>query len=1811
MGLQMIAIQMGVSWGLGALSKHMAGGQPKPPPPRPDNLEFPLTTVGTPVPIVYGTVRIDSPVLVWGGLFDFTLQPATQTNKYSASMLFVLGVPASKNLPSAGFWSAPVLRSASLGDTKLTITNLPGGVLTHGNSILSQTSFGGEGQGGEINCYLEFFDGRADQIITTYPSVNTALMKRIDLCFHNDPKTDRSLVPGYRNQMLLAVIADLKTFSTLTFGEASQVPPLSAVVSVVDPDAINILDANPAWVLYDLICGAVFKLGYDVARVDLASFAAAAPILLTEGNGCSAAIRADEDISAVITALLDQVEGVVYQDPSTGLVKLRLIRAVDPATLQEMNVDNTIGRPTVDITSWMETANHIDISFTHRAKQYKPDTVPAKRLANAIGQKNRPRPRTIDYPYCMTADLAAKLGARDMAVVGRPIMTCTVTLNRQFHALTLGQALKANWPKYGIVGKVFRVLDVDTGQLANGGIRVSLIEDVFDQQLGAIAPGVVVATPTDVYPVRRRRVAEAPLWLARLAYQQGAVGDSTSPRLLAAARKETEQPATGWFATSRTGSAPYASDVSSQTWSTTGVLTANYARTLAPYDTTTGITISGVSGQLATAFETNASASIYDGGLAASVGQVAGGANLVQVGDELLAFESVTVLGGGAYRLNNVWRGLHDTAPRDHVAGDVLFFVDFPGVGVRPHLRGESADASLRAGGDYGDRLTDRVAFAGSETSFLGAASRVQKPYRGADFAVNALESIVGTGGVPGAAFAYKAVSSFEGGMDATWRQRSENATSVVRGDDATAYAVQTGATWAVIAQKVGEAEAVAQGALANAAVSTVGVLLGIAGHGEIDVSLRTVGSLGSVSWMDEKVRVSAHRSRNLLAAGSAQYVAIAPWTNVTGTVGPLQGTSSLQASANGRWFQALTEVANITKFSQTIDVTGYKPRGLKARVVWYTRNFSGDLNDYSRVTIAAGATTSTSSNVVGETGFWTRSEHSIVIPSGATTVTVGIELVGVTNTLSLAGVTGVELHVEQAFGQLLGNASFTVVIADDTDWVGRAAFVNTLGASAYDGAGRQGGPFASASMSQTVAIPANYQYGAAVMSFARANAIAGDTGTVTLEVLDAVSVVIATVATAATSYGLVASSGWTLERLKLALPNGAVYLRVTVAATRAAASGNGGALFDDMDLRIHKDLDPIYETNLNFGAPKRQLLPTSWQHQYLAFPALSIPILWNGSGVLPSARSSIYNPDATAAWSDGLTHSAARFVGPWTVDEVDVMSTDAYRFVRAIAASAVDLQVQGYGNFGTASVFTVVVAFRVTEDMTAACGLVGHRSVTGIGWGIAINGSGQIVATIQGASGTATAVGSIDVRDKAPHVVAITYEAGVLTVMERTGAANSSTATGQFSVANVPLRIGRDGPASATGGVDIARVSLYDAALTFAEFQSIDLVGRDPNGMINAIFGWTSSLPVWTDGAPDARGATLVRNATRHVPIGYHATLDAAGDGHGVAVVAVNTNKVLSTAYAGGSHVGPEANVTLTQNVADPTGLARGVRVTNGVAGAGLRYSDFALSGAGTVRVVLYMRTPDGPTYDPVQNVTATLIDASEGVQSASVVVVTPLWQRFTFAMAWNGATPTAHLKLAIADASAKSFEVAHVVWIGVEPIPPALQDAGLAIGNTYGLVSSAMPLQLHREGEIYAEALGTPALAGTIASIDNDTADQKNKRALTVSNSTGFPKFTLWDDAAAPVTVDGAVTGWIAAPVVVRGRWNRLELPEQLGAQMDVVEQETLPPSDFVANAFTVSETVASSTIRIGGGDPNGSTSPSLLLRRVVVRGREQKLT
>lgn len=508
------------------------------PGPRVLPVATPTVSQSATVPLVYGRCRVRAPVLAWSGSQRSIPRPNGR-RAYFVDMLYVVGIPfngggarlraiyagdvvltlnAGSGWPfttvdsNGGVPSVPVFGSPASDKFSYWVDNKPARVFQNDLEIMVNYGFveffaGSPGQlvSGANNFADPISDTeavlRADPLNKIYEYLNDDFTATIHYTPEMEPGDDSTKIPSYRNMATCCMYhwcnGDGITLPNYNF----EIESLSTGTSSDLGTPSLTTDADPAAVIYDLLTSPWGKLGLSTDLVDLPSFQAASATLYAERHGYSRAIEESDEASNIIDSILRQIDGVLYPEPTTGKLVLKLIRNdYDVNILETITPDNA--RPVdgswFSVSGWSESINQVRIKFDDRDNFHADGLVIGQNTANVVSQGGRLRSVDIDFPGCCTRDLAQKLAGRELAVVSRPQLKVSVITSRAFYQARPGSVYKFTWPQLGITNMVMRVARVDLGQLHKGEIHIDLIRDIFDVSSGAFpyqgAGGIGVIT---------------------------------------------------------------------------------------------------------------------------------------------------------------------------------------------------------------------------------------------------------------------------------------------------------------------------------------------------------------------------------------------------------------------------------------------------------------------------------------------------------------------------------------------------------------------------------------------------------------------------------------------------------------------------------------------------------------------------------------------------------------------------------------------------------------------------------------------------------------------------------------------------------------------------------------------------------------------------------------------------------------------------------------------------------------------------------------------------------------------------------------------------------------------------------------------------------------------------------------------------------------------------------------------------------------------------------------------------------------------
>lgn len=426
-----------------------------------DDINFPHATDGSPVPLIIGTVRQKGPNTLWYGNFKSSpiikkvktgfFSSTKQQIGYKYYVGFQLGLGVGPGVTCSKIWiDKDEVWSGSAGSAETAI------------SIDKPKLFGGEESGGGFVGTARFYGGDFST-----QGKNAYLL------------TQETDVPAYRGfchvvfeRPYIGNSAQLRAISFELQSITNQLG-LSGGIEQIGSDQ------NPAEAIYRILTYDWAGAGLAVGSVDQTSFAAAAQTLYDEGNGISLLVSSQDNAANAVKECLRQIDGTLYQDPETGKLVLKLIRAdYNIDDLPVFDESNVLALMEFTRTAWSETANEVRVTFTDRSTKYATATALAQNLAN-INAQDRVRSQTVSFPGCTTASLASTLAARELGQASVPLFKARLELNREAQTLRPGDVFVLAWDDYGIEQAVMRIQRLDLGALADGRVVVEAVQDAF------------------------------------------------------------------------------------------------------------------------------------------------------------------------------------------------------------------------------------------------------------------------------------------------------------------------------------------------------------------------------------------------------------------------------------------------------------------------------------------------------------------------------------------------------------------------------------------------------------------------------------------------------------------------------------------------------------------------------------------------------------------------------------------------------------------------------------------------------------------------------------------------------------------------------------------------------------------------------------------------------------------------------------------------------------------------------------------------------------------------------------------------------------------------------------------------------------------------------------------------------------------------------------------------------------------------------------------------------------------------------------
>lgn len=264
----------------------------------------------------------------------------------------------------------------------------------------------------------------------------------------------------------------------------------------------GIIAANPAHIIYECLTNPSWGMGYPSSLIDNSSFQTAADTFFAEGLGLCIMWSQQDSLDNFIQLVLDHAGAVLSQDSGGGYFKLKALRGdYVPSSLELFDDNNgkVVSLEKIERTTYTENVNEIAIQYTD-ATTGRNSSIYVQNLSNVQAQ-GAVVSQTRQYPGIPNANLAARIGMRDLKATTSGLARITFVANRSAYNLVPGDVIRFAWQPAGIVSISLRVTRIDYGPLTSGLIRIEGIEDVFGLPATVYAdPPPIAWTPPNYTP---------------------------------------------------------------------------------------------------------------------------------------------------------------------------------------------------------------------------------------------------------------------------------------------------------------------------------------------------------------------------------------------------------------------------------------------------------------------------------------------------------------------------------------------------------------------------------------------------------------------------------------------------------------------------------------------------------------------------------------------------------------------------------------------------------------------------------------------------------------------------------------------------------------------------------------------------------------------------------------------------------------------------------------------------------------------------------------------------------------------------------------------------------------------------------------------------------------------------------------------------------------------------------------------------------------------------------------------------------------
>jgi hypothetical protein len=297
--------------------------------------------------------------------------------------------------------------------------------------------------------------------------------------------------------------------------DASQWQPSLALIPA-PPATGEAAQMNPAHILRELLTDRVWGMGQSESAIDDASFLAAAEVLHGEDFGLSYLWAQETSAADFAAEILRHIDGLMYQEPSTGMYVLKLVRDGSNALHTLTSPSVVTSPPEYSRPGYDQLVTRVTVIYrTLRFRREASISVHDQALTEDLGDI----PVTMRYDGVYSPTLAARLAGRDLRRLSTPLASVRMSVTWEAGKdIRAGDRVQWAWPAYGVFGMRLRVVGVTYGELGASSVTIDCVEDVFTSLQSIYAtPSESLYTAPNYTAVQSEPLAmELPLALSSL-----------------------------------------------------------------------------------------------------------------------------------------------------------------------------------------------------------------------------------------------------------------------------------------------------------------------------------------------------------------------------------------------------------------------------------------------------------------------------------------------------------------------------------------------------------------------------------------------------------------------------------------------------------------------------------------------------------------------------------------------------------------------------------------------------------------------------------------------------------------------------------------------------------------------------------------------------------------------------------------------------------------------------------------------------------------------------------------------------------------------------------------------------------------------------------------------------------------------------------------------------------------------------------------------------------------------------------------------